>query len=128
MHTSTLHTSLMQHYSLDKGVSKNNIPSIGRLFKKVESCEGRIEITLLRTEASDMKFDIKMAKITGQLESILRKIRSVNERQNMLFQKQDLIHSTLSVKLNGIILIHQFRMRHQIWHGLRFQTPHHFHH
>lgn len=43
-----------------------------------------------------MKIDMKMAKITDYLESVLREISSIKERQNMLFRKQDLIHSTLS--------------------------------
>ena len=83
------------HCSSDKGVSKNNIPSIGRFIKKVESFEARIKITSLRSEASYMKIDITMAKITGQLESVLQEITSIKECQNMLFRKLDLIHSTL---------------------------------
>ena len=42
-----------------------------------------------------MKIDITMAKITGQLESVLQEIMSIKECQNMLFRKLDLIHSTL---------------------------------
>jgi hypothetical protein len=66
--------------------------SIGRLCNKVEACEARIEISVLRSESTDLK----LGKIIGLMESPSRDISSLRERQNMILRNQDQLQSILS--------------------------------
>ena len=47
--------------------------SIGRLCDKVEACEARIEISVLRSESTDLK----LGKIIGLMESLSGDILSL---------------------------------------------------
>lgn len=58
----------------------------------METCDSRLEISLLRSESTD----IQLKKIATMIEGLSRDVTFLKERQNMLFRKQDLLQSTLA--------------------------------
>ena len=59
---------------------------------RLESINARCEIAVLRDEANSLR----MSQMCSLLESVSKDITSLKQRQDMLFQKQDILQSTLA--------------------------------
>ena len=96
-----------------------------RLCNKVEACEAQIEISLLRSESTNLKLE----KVIDLLKNLSWYMSSIREQQNMLFRKQDILQSTLA----GEVKVHlsdtpKSRQHSQSWHGPPCQSHHHHFH